>query len=180
MRKPFILTILVIVSIFLFGCTKEEETGTIYGYVNDYTTGEPIKNASVQLRPEGTSVMTGSDGFYAFKELKPSEYSLFISHADYKDTTTHVQLAAGKTVSHDVRMKRNVSTLRITDLYGNDITILDFGAEQSVTSKSFNIFNNGSSSIVCSLSGYQQCESASANPYAARTANRHRWSRREF
>ena len=86
MKKLIAISLMTISIAFLFGgCTKPEETGTIYGTVTDYATGEPLKNVNVRIRPSGETTQTGSDGTYLFQDLKPGEYSLFLSKADYSD-----------------------------------------------------------------------------------------------
>ena len=155
MKKLIALSLMTISIVFLFGgCTKPEETGTIYGTVTDFATGEPLKNVNVRIRPSGETTQTGSDGTYMFQDLKPGEYSLFLSKADYsdKDDDYIIVLEAGKNVRRDVQMKKTIAFLLITDVNGCDLLFLDFGAEQSVTSKSFNIHNDGTSAINCKLS----------------------------
>ena len=118
-----IVALLLAVVACYFGCKKPEETGTIYGTVTDFATGEPVKNANVTLRPNGTTIQTGSDGTYTFQELKHGQYSLFLSKAEYEDLTVNdIELDAGQIISRDVQMKKKAATLRVTDLLGNDIT----------------------------------------------------------
>lgn len=155
MKKLISITFMIFaIAILWYGCTRPEETGTIYGTVTDFATGEPIKNVNVKLRPSGETTLTGSDGTYMFQDLKPGEYSLFLSKADYsdKDDDYIIELEAGKNFRRDVQMKKTIAFLLITDVNGGDLPFLDFGAEQSVTSKSFNIHNEGTSAINCKLS----------------------------
>ncbi len=139
-----------IVAIFLAvimvwqGCKKKDEKGTIYGTVTDFDTGEPVKNANVKLLPSGETTLTGSDGTYMFQDLKKGDYSLSLSKAEYEDLNDDyvIQLAAGREVSRDVQMKKKVALMRITDMNGEDITVLDFGDEGDDMSRIFNIFND--------------------------------------
>ena len=161
MKKRYIwaamAAVMVLGSLVWYGCTKDtdtEEMGTIYGTVTDYSTGQPISNASVKLRPSGETTLTGNDGGYEFNDLKAGKYSLLLSKAEYADLDDDyiIDLDAGKKVRRDVQMRKQVASLQITDMAGNSITSLDFGLEESVTSKSFNIFNNGTVNINCNLS----------------------------
>lgn len=159
MKKMYFVAALAAVvalaSLVWYGCTKEEEQkGTIYGTVTDYSTGNPIGNASVKLRPSGETTLTGSDGTYEFKDLDAGKYSLLLSKAEYADLDDDyiIELEAGKKVKRDVQMRKQIASLQITDMSGNSITSLDFGLEESVISKSFNIFNNGTLKINCQLS----------------------------
>lgn len=159
MKKLISISLMTIsIVLLLGGCTKPEETGTIYGTVTDYATGEPIKNANVKLRPSGETTLTGSDGTYSFQDLKKGQYSLFLSKAGYEDveTSINIDMAAGRNVCRDIQMKPKVASLRITDMNGEDLPFLDFGLEASVTTKSFNIFNEGAQSVNVNL--YENCE----------------------
>lgn len=143
------------VSVILYSCTRDPEvtTGGIYGFVTDYATGEPVRNANVKLKPSGETTLTGSDGTYEFRDLKPDKYSLSLSKAEYVDLDDDyvIEVEAGKKVKRDVQMQKKIASLQITDMSGMSITFLDFGTEESVTSKSFNVFNNGTINITCQL-----------------------------
>lgn len=157
MKKLNTISIIFLsVVVLLLGCTRPEETGTIYGTVTDYITGEPIKNANVKLRPSGETTLTGSDGTYQFQNLKPGDYSLSLSKVEYDDVDEDyvIKLVAGGSVRRDVQMKQKIAALRITDMNGNDLSVLNFGTDFSVISKSFNIINEGTASISCSFSYY--------------------------
>jgi len=148
MKKIIALTLMIVtVAVQWQGCTKPEETGTIYGTVTDFDTGEPVKNANVTLIPSGETTLTGSDGTYMFQDLKKGDYSLSLSKAGYKDLVDDylIQLAAGKSVRRDVQMK--IKSLRITDMNGEDINELDFGSEGDDVSRIFNIFNDSGETI---------------------------------
>lgn len=138
-----------------YSCTQDAEvtTGGIYGTVTDFATGEPVGNANVKLKPTGETTLTGSDGTYEFRDLKPSNYSLQLSKAGYNDLDDDyvITVEAGKKTKRDVQMSKQVASLKITDMAGNSITELDFGMEESITTKSFNIFNNGSLNITCEV-----------------------------
>lgn len=145
MKRIIALTLMIItIAVQWQGCKKPEETGSIYGTVTDFDTGEPVKNANVKLQPSGETTMTGSDGTYMFQDLKKGDYSLSLSKAEYEDLNDDyvIQLAAGRNACRDVQMKKKVALMRITDMNGEDITVLDFGDEGDDVSRIFNIFND--------------------------------------
>ena len=136
----------------LFGCTAEEEKlGTIYGTVTDYATGEPVGNANVKLRPNGETTLTGSDGTFEFVDLAAGKYSLLITKAQYADLDDDyiIELDAGKEVKRDVQLRKRVASLKIVDMNGNALDTLDFGSEESVRVKTFNVFNDGTETLTC-------------------------------
>ena len=145
MKRIIALTLMIItIAVQWQGCKKPEEMGSIYGTVTDFDTGEPVKNANVKLQPSGETTMTGSDGTYMFQDLKKGDYSLSLSKAEYEDLNDDyvIQLAAGRNACRDVQMKKKVALMRITDMNGEDITVLDFGDEGDDVSRIFNIFND--------------------------------------
>ena len=163
MKKSIVGIIAAVVvftaSLVWLSCTKEEEIkGIIYGTVTDYATGEPIGNANVKLRPSGETTLTGSDGTYEFKDLKEDNYSLQLSKAGYADLDDDyiIELEAGKKVKRDVQMRKRIASLQVTDMNGNPLDTLDFGAEESVTVKTFNLFNDGTEILICTAD-YGDC-----------------------
>lgn len=159
MKKQISISLMIVSVVFLFGgCTKPEETGTVYGTVTDLATGEPLKNVNVKLRPSGETTLTGSNGTYMFQDLKKGQYSLSLSKAGYEDVedSITIDMVAGRNVCRDIQMKPKVASLRITDMNGEDLPFLDFGLDASIITKSFNIFNEGAQSVNVNL--YENCE----------------------
>ncbi len=139
----------------LLACKPEEEEkyGTIYGTVTDFATGEPVSNANVKLRPNGETTLTGNDGTYEFIDLGAGKYSLLLSKAQYADLDDDyiIELAAGKQVKRDVQLRKKVASLKIVDMSGNPLDTLDFGDAESVKVKTFNVFNDGTETLTCSV-----------------------------
>ncbi|MBQ9474014.1 MAG: carboxypeptidase regulatory-like domain-containing protein [Bacteroidales bacterium] len=161
MKRFFFIVILTAVSLSCFlwySCTKKEINGSIYGIVTDFATGEPVGNVNVKLRPSGETTLTGSDGTYEFSDLGADKYSLFLSKAEYGDIDDDyvIDLEAGKTFRRDVQMRKRIASLQITDMAGNPLDTLDFGSEESVTVKTFNLFNDGTESLSCTAT--HDCE----------------------
>lgn len=158
MKRLFLVAMLLIASIAIWtGCQKEddpqytEDYGSITGVVTDFATGEPVKNANVQLRPTGETTLTGTDGMYEFKYLPDGKYSITVSKAEYTDLIDDyvIDVKKGKTMRRDVQITKIPTYIRITDMNGNDIDCLDFGSENSVTMKAFNVYNNGTVGVHC-------------------------------
>ena len=150
MKKPIsIISIIIVFIILLCGCTKPEETGTIYGTVTDFDTGEPVKNANVKLMPSGETTLTGNDGTYTFQDLISGDYSLCLSKAEYEDLNDDyvIQLSTGRKACRDIQMKKKVALMRITDMEGTDISELDFSDEGDDVSRIFNIFNDSGATL---------------------------------
>lgn len=146
----------VVLGAFIYSCTEEEDDlkGSIYGTVTDLQTNEPIGGVNVKLKPSGEATLTGSDGSYEFKDLEVNNYSLSFSKAEYAGLEDDfiIELEAGKKVKRDVQMRRRIASLEITDMQGNKLDTLDFGEEESVVVKTFNVFNDGTEVLQCQTS----------------------------
>lgn len=131
----------------LFGCKPEEteKFGTIYGTVTDFSSGDPISNANVRLNPRGETTLTGSDGAFQFNDLPSGSYSLSLSKNGYVDLDDDyvINIENGNSVQRAIQMQKQFASLLLVDNDGNTITMLDFGADEGVTQKTFSIFNNG-------------------------------------
>ncbi len=151
---------LLVASVVWYSCKKEEivVTGSIFGTVTDFATGQPVGNVTVKLRPSGTTTITGSDGSYEFKDLDAGNYSLLLSKAEYADLDDDytIKLEAGKDVRRDVQIRKKIASLQITDMNGQPLDTLDFGSEESVVIKTFNVFNDGTEVLTCSAN--YECE----------------------
>ena len=137
-----------------FGCTPEEEKlGTIYGTVTDFSSGEPINNANVRLNPRGETTLTGSDGSFQFNDLASGSYSLSLSKNGYADLDDDyvIRIENGNSVSRDVQLQKELSSLKIVDNDGNMVSVLDFGIEEDVNQKTFSIFNDGNMTLDFSI-----------------------------
>ena len=147
------LAVLVLCCI-LFGCTPEDNlsndgTGSIYGCVTDFATGDLVANANVQLRPSGETTLTGSDGNYEFLDVPCGTYSIKVTKEGYSDLIDDYDIVVtkGRETKRDVQIRKLPSSLHIYDNESHEISELDFGADEGVTQKTFNIFNGGSQSL---------------------------------
>lgn len=162
MKRLLLVFVHISLCILLFNCNKKDSsvsttsadnTGSIYGSITDYATGEHIRNANVQLRPTGETTLTGYDGTYEFLNIPNGDYSITVSKAEYSDLIDDyvIEVRDGRRMRRDVQIQKNISYIRLTDMTGQDITFLDFGSELYTTTRSFNVFNNGTVNIHCSI-----------------------------
>ena len=146
-----ILTVLFAVLAFLISCGGSEESselGSIYGVVSDKATGEPIKNAGVELLPIGLKTVTGSDGSFEFMDISSGHYNLLVTKTGYSDTkSSTITVESGKESKGDVQLEKAPAALRIVDDAGKDISELDFGMRPDDVSRSFGIFNDSPDSL---------------------------------
>lgn len=149
----FKFTALLLVCCAMFGCTPEgPETGklgTIYGTVTDYSSGNPINNVNVRLNPRGETTLTGSDGSFQFNDLASGSYSLSLSKNGYVDLDDDyvMEIENGGSISRDVQMQKELSSLKIVDNDGNTVSELDFGNDVGLNQKTFSIFNDGNMAL---------------------------------
>lgn len=91
MKNRYLHIILVsLCSIFFLSCETDnndldESSGSIYGVVADFSTGEPVANANVSLRPGGETTLTGYDGMYEFLDVADGNHTIIVSKTEYTD-----------------------------------------------------------------------------------------------
>jgi len=142
------LGVLLVCGIYQACVPDVELPGSIYGVVADKATGEPIKSAGVTLNPNGATTVTGSDGCFEFTGLAQGGYAVVIAKTDYKEYTSGmITVETGQTTHVDVQLEKLPPSLRVVNNDNEDIDVLDFGAQKSDISRSFNIFNDGESSL---------------------------------
>lgn len=158
MKKVLFYVCLLGMIIVSQSCEKEkneadEASGSIYGSITDFATGEPVYNANVQLRPSGETTLTGYDGMYEFLDIPNGNYSITVSKAEYTDLIDDyvITVKNGRRMRRDVQIEKIPTYIRFTDMYGNDISTLDFGDNSSLNMQSFNIYNNGTVKINCQV-----------------------------
>ncbi len=161
MKKKLLLKVAasLVLCYALFGCTPEDNpsggsgndsgVGSIYGCVTDFATGEPVRNANVQLRPSGETTLTGYDGMYEFLDIPGGNYSITVSKAEYADLIDDyvIEVKNGRRTRRDAQIEKQPAALRVVDSNGEDISSLGFGKEQDVTSRTFSIFNDSPQSL---------------------------------
>lgn len=155
------VAILLFTCFTLFGCAPEDNssgsydtsTGSIYGCVTDFATGDPVRNANVQLRPSGETTLTGYDGMYEFLDIADGNYTIIVSKAEYTDLIDNyvIEVKNGRRMRRDVQIEKIPTWIRLTNMAGNDINELDFGSNPSINMQSFNIYNNGTITVECSV-----------------------------
>lgn len=157
-HKLLQIIILCTFTISFLGCQEKNSddilvAGAIYGAITDFATGEPIHNANVQLRPTGETTLTGMDGMYEFQNISDGNYSIIVSKAEYTDLIDDyvIKVTNGRRMRRDVQIEKIPTYIRFTDMWGNDITELNFGSDVSTNMLSFNIYNNGTVSITCNV-----------------------------
>jgi hypothetical protein len=144
------LFVLLLVCCAILGCSPEEEKlGTIYGTVTDFSSGEPINNVNVRLNPKGETTLTGMDGTFEFVDLPSGSYSLSLSKNGYVDLDDDyvIEIENGSNVQRSVQLQKLHYSLQIVDNEGHAISVLDFGIEEGVTQKTFNISNDGNMAL---------------------------------
>ena len=128
---------------------EEPELGSLYGVVTDNATGEPIKNAGVELMPIGLKAVTGDDGHFEFTNVEEGTYNLYVTKSGYRDSKTGDILVKGnnKDKPVNVLLEKLPPALSILDDKGNEVDSLDFGENPEVLMHSFFIFNRGEETL---------------------------------
>lgn len=135
--------------VLFFSCSSPDEVilsnvevemntkGSIVGSVSDRTTGEPVATVNVTITPDGASTVTGSDGSFSFNSLAEGSYTLTITKEGYKQNSSTVSVHGGEPTPAHLLIER------VPAVVTADRDSLDFGANQSANTLSFNIVNPG-------------------------------------
>ena len=137
----------LVLAIVISGCAKDEEvmTGTISGFVSDYTNANsPIAGATITLNTKGLTKTTGSDGRYEFAGLEPGTYSLSANANEFQPTTKQVTVYAGQIANCDFQLE--------TGKVSVDIDPLNLVFAKDVEQSSFSIKNNSNRKLNYSIS----------------------------
>lgn len=147
MKKFLNLILLIITSVLLCNCTKDEvaATGIITGIVTN-TNNVNISGASVTLNPLGITKATGSDGVYNFESVEPGTYTLIVNAEGYQSDKKTVTVYAGQTANADFTLGSSSGQASVSPL------TLSFGP--SVNQLAFEIKNNGNQQLQYSISNY--------------------------
>lgn len=147
--KRILSLLLVSMTLIVFNqsCKKpvEEQKGAINGYVTDKATGDYVENATVLLMPVNKTATTKSDGYFEFVELKLGDYSISASrdgYKDYEDDQT-ISVKDSDAISRDIEMEKLVSSMKVVDDDGDEISELNFGNLTDDISRTFYILNDG-------------------------------------
>ena len=147
--KRILSLLLVSMTLIVFNqsCKKpvEEQKGAINGYVTDKATGDYVENATVLLMPVNKTATTKSDGYFEFVELKLGDYSISASrdgYKDYEDDQT-ISVKDSDAISRDIEMEKLVSSMKVVDDDGDEISELNFGNLTDDISHTFYILNDG-------------------------------------
>ncbi len=109
----------------LFSCKKEEEIalyGEMEGIVINSETRQPIHGALVTISPVNTSLNTGDDGRFQFKELDPADYTIQVSSNGFETNTKTVTIEPGEIRKVDIQLTSIIPIFHISQ------TTLDFGS----------------------------------------------------
>ena len=137
------------VLLVLGSCAKDEEvmTGTINGFVSDYTNANsPIAGATVTINSKGLTKTTGSDGRFEFTGLEPGTYSISVFANNFQPTTKQVTVYAGQTAVCDFQLEKGAKSIEIDPLN------IVFG--RTMSQASFTITNNTNGPLGYSISNY--------------------------
>ena len=147
--KRILSLLLVSMTLIVFNqsCKKpvEEQKGAINGYVTDKATGDHVENATVLLKPVNKTATTKSDGYFEFVELELGDYSISASrdgYKDYEDDQT-ISVKDSDAISRDIEMEKLVSSMKVVDDDGDEISELNFGNLTDDISRTFYILNDG-------------------------------------
>lgn len=149
-RFLFLACIACSIVICLASCDKkdkDQQSCSIFGVVTDKTSGEPIKNAGVELQPTGTKTITGEDGHYEFANVNEGSYYLVVTKSGYKTYRSGSIFVANDNRQCDIQMEKELTTLQVVDNNQHAISTIDFGTDDGSNMRSFTLINKSDNTI---------------------------------
>jgi len=123
------IIVLLFSFLFFYSCEKQNNetqppatTGTIKGLVADMITLKAIPGIRVYSSGQSESVITDIEGIYEIKNVKPGNYTLIATGANYIDAEIKVAVSAGKITRGDFLMIRTDKLGRIRGRVLNSAT----------------------------------------------------------
>ena len=155
-----LLMLLISISTILVTCAKPdpETVGIVQGTIKN-ATSVPIDGATVEITPGGSSITTGADGKYSFKDLLPKDYQVTAKKDGYITNTQTVTVVVGETKTLDFNLAKVTPTIP-TVTTG---TIINF--DQTTAEITGNLTSAGVGYIQVSAHGF--CWSTNAVPTIA-------------
>lgn len=155
MKRFLILACIACGLVFFASCDKkdkDQQAGTIYGVVTDKLSGEPIKNAGVELKPTGTKTITGEDGHYEFANVSAGSYYLLVTKSGYNDFQSGAISVSNDNRQCDVQMEKPLTALQVLDNSGKEVNTIDFGADEGNIMRSVRLVNTSDESVTFDIS----------------------------
>ena len=142
--KSLLFSCLLVLLMILPSCSQQEIEfyGSIVGVVTDAYTKEPIKGAQVTNLTTEQACLTGSDGTYAFRDLKvlaENRYTIQVQADGYESDLKTVRIDTGSDNHLDFSLTSSKPILEISE------TTIDF--EKSFTTHTVTIKNAGQADL---------------------------------
>lgn len=78
--------------------------GSIHGVVTDYSTGQPLDNATIVLSPGGISKNSDASGYYRFENLEAGQYTITVQKQGYQANRKTVSAVSGEDYQVDIHL----------------------------------------------------------------------------
>lgn len=105
-----IMATVLIGAFVAMGCSSDENEyeifGTLSGIVTDYSTGEPISNATVTLSPGNQSVLSDMNGTFTFADIDAQTCTITIQKEGYQVNRKNVTVISGEPTSVNIPLTR--------------------------------------------------------------------------
>lgn len=125
MRTTTILTVIFALALpaasRMAAAQAASRPGVIDGVVTDSALA-PLGDATVSFLGSALRVVTGPNGRFRVRDMKPGEYILLVRRIGFTATSVTVQLAAGDTVTPALVLKRAPTKLDTVTVKGQQLT----------------------------------------------------------
>ena len=88
-------------------------TGTINGTVKD-STGAVLQGAQIDLAPSGATAVSGSQGAFSIRDIRPGTYTATVSYVGFEKSTSTIVINPGQTVALNAVLSLGKNTQSVT------------------------------------------------------------------
>ena len=79
---------------------------TLYGFVTEQATGEPVASANVVLAPGGRTTITGANGHFEFPDLEARQYTITVQRAGFQTNRVTITAVTGRRTGVNIPLTR--------------------------------------------------------------------------
>jgi len=108
---------ILFIIVFLQSIVFAQSNASIYGFVREKATGEPLSYVNVFLKGTDFGAPTNSEGYYSISFVPAGEYEIVVSMIGYETITKKAKVEAGKDYRYDFFMN-------ISPVAGEKITVV--------------------------------------------------------
>ncbi len=123
--KYFLSTFVLLIILY---SGLSQGVATITGTIGDSITKQPVENAEIQIPKLGMATISGANGSFEFKNIKPGYYKIIIKHISYRTKEKNIELRKGQNQVLTILLSTEMRRL-------NEFTIIQNSERENLISR---------------------------------------------